>query len=56
MRFQNRVALVTGGASGIGLTTATELAREGASVAVADLQAGPVESAARQVAEAGRPV
>ena len=55
MRFQNRVALVTGGASGIGWTTATELAREGASVAVADLQTGPVESAAKQVAEAGRP-
>jgi len=42
-RLQDRVAVVTGGASGIGLATARRLAQEGAKVVVADLDeaAGP---------------
>src|SRR5437870_1117761 len=36
-RFDGRVAIVTGGASGIGAATAAALAREGARVVVADL-------------------
>jgi NAD(P)-dependent dehydrogenase (short-subunit alcohol dehydrogenase family) len=36
--FDGLVAVVTGGASGIGLATATELAARGATVAVLDLQ------------------
>ena len=36
MRFQNKVAVVTGGASGIGAATARGLSREGAKVVVAD--------------------
>lgn len=37
MRFEGRVALVVGGASGIGRATAVRLSNEGARVAVADL-------------------
>ncbi len=37
MRFENRTAIVTGGASGIGLTIANRLAREGAAVTVWDI-------------------
>jgi 3-oxoacyl-[acyl-carrier protein] reductase len=36
MRFQDKVAIVTGGASGIGAATARGLSREGAKVVVAD--------------------
>jgi 3-oxoacyl-[acyl-carrier protein] reductase len=39
-RFSGRVALVTGGSSGIGLATAERLLREGARVATLDLNAG----------------
>ena len=34
MRFQDKVTLVTGGSSGIGLATARLLAREGAAVMI----------------------
>ena len=42
-RFSGRVALVTGGASGIGEAVARRLVAEGAAVATLDLQAQPAE-------------
>lgn len=38
MNIENKVALVTGGASGLGLATASSLVKSGASVVVADLE------------------
>ena len=55
-RFENRVALVTGGASGMGRETSLRLAREGAAVVVAGLaddERGP-ETVALIEAEGGR--
>jgi len=46
MRFKDRVALVTGGARGIGAATAQLLAREGAKVAVSDLDEAPAKEVA----------
>jgi NAD(P)-dependent dehydrogenase (short-subunit alcohol dehydrogenase family) len=55
MRFRNKVALVTGAASGIGLATAKRLGSEGARVVVVDLNAQQLEAAVRQVKQAGAP-
>ena len=48
-RFSGRVALVTGGGSGIGAATAGRLLREGAAVASLDLGGAPPEGVARAV-------
>jgi pyridoxal 4-dehydrogenase len=46
MKLENRVAIVTGGAQGIGKAIADRLADDGASVVVADLNGGAAEHAA----------
>jgi 3-oxoacyl-[acyl-carrier protein] reductase len=46
MKFKDRVALVTGGGRGIGAATAQLFAREGAKVAVSDLDEAPAQEVA----------
>lgn len=54
MRFANQVAIVTGGGSGIGRATSLQLAREGARVIVADVNAtGGKETVSLIEAEGG---
>ena len=50
MKLQDRVALITGGASGIGCATAELFAREGARVAVADLNGTVASQTVQQFA------
>jgi 3-oxoacyl-[acyl-carrier protein] reductase len=55
MRFENRTAVVTGGASGFGEAIAKQFAAEGAAVVVADVnESGGKEVVARIVAAGGR--
>lgn len=52
-RFTDKVAIVTGGASGIGAATVHEFAREGASVAIFDINAQNGEAYAAELTSAG---
>jgi len=52
-QFTDRVALVTGGGSGIGRATAIAFAREGAAVIVADVNAMGGEATVGQIRDAG---
>src|SRR5437762_5212308 len=51
--FQNKVALVTGAGSGMGLATARAFATAGAAVTLADANEDAVRSAANELVAAG---
>ena len=53
MRMANKVGLVTAGASGMGRAGAITFAREGAAVAVVDLNPDGAASVAREITDAG---
>lgn len=54
--FKQKVAVITGGASGIGYATAQALAREGARLVLADVEEAPLERATLQLLEQGAEV
>src|SRR5215213_7178141 len=49
MRLENKAALITGAASGIGREIAVAFAREGAKVAIADLDRKAADATAREI-------
>ncbi|MES2536272.1 MAG: SDR family NAD(P)-dependent oxidoreductase [Pseudomonadota bacterium] len=51
MRLSGKTVLVTGGASGLGKAIATEFVREGAAVAIADINFGDAEALSRELRE-----
>jgi 3-oxoacyl-[acyl-carrier protein] reductase len=53
-RLDERVAVITGAASGVGAGIATVLSAEGARVAVTDVDAGSAERLARELSAGGR--
>ncbi len=54
MRLQNKVALITGGGSGIGKASCLLFAREGAKVIVVDVKRETAEATAREIGDGAR--
>lgn len=54
MELRNAVAVVTGGASGIGRATALDLARGGADVVIVDIDRAGAEAVASEIGASGR--
>jgi NAD(P)-dependent dehydrogenase (short-subunit alcohol dehydrogenase family) len=54
MRFEGKVALVTGGGSGIGRASVLRLAQEGADVAIVDIAGARAQQVAAEVESLGR--
>jgi 3-hydroxybutyrate dehydrogenase len=53
MKLKNKVAIITGAASGIGKEIAAEFAREGAKVCIADLMLDAATAAANEINQSG---
>src|SRR5215469_15714551 len=53
MRLANKVAIITGSASGMGQVAAETFAREGASVVVTDIATGPGETTVQHIRDGG---
>jgi NAD(P)-dependent dehydrogenase (short-subunit alcohol dehydrogenase family) len=53
MRLKDKVAIVTGGASGIGFAISSKFASEGAKVAIIDIAGDRAEEAAKRIREIG---
>ena len=49
MRFENKVVIITGGAAGIGRVTAENFAKEGARIAICDINPQAGEAAAQEL-------
>ena len=56
MELSGKVAVITGGASGIGLATATQFAKSGVKLVLADIEEGPLQSAVARLRADGAEV
>ena len=53
MQLQNRVAIITGAAQGLGAATAEEFSRQGAKVVIGDIEATLIEETGQRIEKAG---